>query len=306
MVNSHYANYNKYFRQLQTHPDIHYLLSHFVTPSSVVFIWNRLSLVLKGDRFDDFEWNNSFGCDMIDPKICIWNEDINHLAVIQEETDSEDHGGGQLSRCFSFENKPMNEYYVISTNEEALRHVYGIREEEDTNEVISLVSPYAKISLAKEMDFHPSQNLFSHCSSPVMSRPSFGRKDEFYHYSGVHIPSPLGARAIPTSNPIGRNESNSVVGETVVVLRSQEYDRRNCEGSQFERKGQRHHFSVVSMDYVCLFLRLRRRESIHRSVNEQTDNTYSIGGFIRLDNSANKLRFGRSEGCRIRIESTVS
>ena len=65
MVATQYANYNKYFRQLQTHPDIQYLLSHFVTPSSVVFIWNRLSLILKGYRFSDMEWNDVFGCDMI-------------------------------------------------------------------------------------------------------------------------------------------------------------------------------------------------------------------------------------------------
>lgn len=250
MVATQYANYNKYFRQLQTHPDIQYLLSHFVTPSSVVFIWNRLSLILKGYRFSDMEWNDVFGCDMTDRVTCIRYEDLNHLTVIQQETGNDLYPGGELKRCFSFRNKPVNECYVISTNEASLRGVYGTRNEDESDEFIPVFSHSAKLPLAKGIGHHPSQSLLSHCSSPIMTRPSFGRKEDMCYLTGLHIPTPLGVRATPLAPYTeGREESISVLGESLSIQRSQEYDRWNNEGgSVLERKGHRHTLYSVSME----------------------------------------------------------
>ena len=121
---------------------------------------------------------------------------------------------------------------------------------DESDEFIPVFSHSAKLPLAKGIGHHPSQSLLSHCSSPIMTRPSFGRKEDMCYLTGLHIPTPLGVRATPLAPYTeGREESISVLGESLSIQRSQEYDRWNNEGgSVLERKGHRHTLYSVSME----------------------------------------------------------
>lgn len=257
MVKAQYANYNKYFRQLQTHPDIEYLLTHFVTPSSVVFIWNRISLVLKGCRFTDLEWNDVFGCDMPDRVTSIRREDIDHLTIIQQEGEDDSFPGGELVPCFSLRSKPVNVYYVISTNEASLGCVYGTGKEgelpEETPPSLPVFTLDTKLPLTRSIGHNPSHSILSHCSSPVMIRPSFSRNDDLHHSSAFYVPSPLGLRTsslAPFSNE-WMEETTSVSSDSPSIPLYQEFERRNSatEGrSVLESSRNRVRSPLVSME----------------------------------------------------------
>lgn len=131
MVKSKYANYNKYLRQLAAFSGTPLLLKHFVVPTSVVFAWNRISLVLKGMPYDALDWEGVPGCTVRTDTITIRSEDINHLILnvvgvrtgrssiisnISKESDDEELEvmEGSFIRGYSMQPKPVNEYYVIS------------------------------------------------------------------------------------------------------------------------------------------------------------------------------------------------
>ena len=136
MVKSKFANYNKYLRQLASFSGTSLLLKHFVVPTSVVFAWNRISLMLKGVPYDALDWEGLPGCTVCTDNITIRREDINHLifnvvgvrtgqpsiisnisniSINKEEEDAElDVMEGTFVHGYSMQPKPVNEYYVIS------------------------------------------------------------------------------------------------------------------------------------------------------------------------------------------------
>ena len=81
MVKSKYANYNKYLRQLASFSGTQLLLEHFVVPTSVVFTWNRISLLLKGAPYDSLDWDGVTGCVMRTGNTTVRREDLNHLII---------------------------------------------------------------------------------------------------------------------------------------------------------------------------------------------------------------------------------
>lgn len=117
MVKSKYANYNKYLRELASFPSLQLLLDHLVVPTSVVFAWNRISLVLKGEPYDSLNWSGPLGCDVKSEEVTIRKEDINHL-VMGTVQSTEAIVEAELIRGYSMVPKPVNEYYIITTCEE--------------------------------------------------------------------------------------------------------------------------------------------------------------------------------------------
>ena len=62
MVVTRYRSVNKYLRELQLHPAVEYLLQCFVVPSSVVLVWNQVSLAIReGGELKEIEKS---GCEM--------------------------------------------------------------------------------------------------------------------------------------------------------------------------------------------------------------------------------------------------
>ena len=158
MVKSKYANYNKYLRQLASFSGTQLLLEHFVVPTSVVFTWNRISLLLKGAPYDSLDWDGVTGCVMRTGNTTVRREDLNHLIIsvagssqigrssnisafsdttnlsnvsnasnasmanrISKEGEEVEREvvEGTFIRGYSMRPKPVNEYYIISTPDDS-------------------------------------------------------------------------------------------------------------------------------------------------------------------------------------------
>lgn len=65
MVATRYRSGNKYLRELQLHPAVEYLLQCFVVPSSVVLVWNQVSLAMREEG--ELKEIEKSGCDMDGP-----------------------------------------------------------------------------------------------------------------------------------------------------------------------------------------------------------------------------------------------
>lgn len=120
MVATSAAYYNKYLRQLQTFSEIPTILTTLVVPTSVALVWNRISMVLKGHDFYEFNWYDVAGCVVNDTQITLTKQDINHVMVY----------AGQITPCFSFRSAVENPFWVISKGESDL----AVMEEEELEE----------------------------------------------------------------------------------------------------------------------------------------------------------------------------
>ena len=155
-MDSQLLKYNKYLHQLSSFPDIAFILDNLIVPTSVVFTWNRLSLVLKGIPYDSFDWKNVSGCD-VDGDFSIRKEDISSL-MLSTTTEGE-FTTANLMHGFSFNPLPENYYYLITT----LSRDYekdAIESEEIRNP--SLLNPTFN-SISKE-------NAYTKKYRPVISR----------------------------------------------------------------------------------------------------------------------------------------
>lgn len=110
MVETSSAYYNKYLRQLQTFPDIDLILQLLIVPTSVVLLWNRISMVLKGADYYAFDWYDVSGCLVNEDSMTLVRHDINHLVM----------NGTALMPCYSLRNSPENWCWVISKLESDL------------------------------------------------------------------------------------------------------------------------------------------------------------------------------------------
>lgn len=105
MVEADFAHYNKYLRQLQTFADTPAILQTLIVPTSVVMVWNRISMVVKGCDYYDYDWDDVAGCMVNESTVSVFKKDINHLIV----TDS-----GELISSYSFQDRQPNEYWIIT------------------------------------------------------------------------------------------------------------------------------------------------------------------------------------------------
>ena len=79
-MNAQILKSNKYLNQLISFPDISFILDNLIVPTSVVFTWNRISLLLKGMAYESFDWQNVSGCD-VDGEFFVQKEDFSYLML---------------------------------------------------------------------------------------------------------------------------------------------------------------------------------------------------------------------------------
>ena len=113
-MDSHITKYNPYLRYLNDFPHIDYILHHLFIPTSVVFTWNRISMVLQGAFFHFFDWEGISGCDVDENVISIRCEDINHLVLPVEDANNQ-FSSTHLIHSFSFRNHAVNKAMIVST-----------------------------------------------------------------------------------------------------------------------------------------------------------------------------------------------
>lgn len=116
-------------------------------------VWNRISMVVKGCDYYDFDWDDVAGCMVNEPDVSLFKRDINHLLV----TDS-----GQLISSYSFQDKQPNEYWIITMIEKDMDcfseddGLCSISEEKTCDVSLSLSlrrsSPNQTVSLSTEDD----------------------------------------------------------------------------------------------------------------------------------------------------------
>lgn len=86
------------------------IVETLIVPTSVVLVWNRISMVLKGYDYYLFNWYDVAGCVVNDDTITLVQHDINHLVI----------NGTTLMPCYSLRNSLLNRCWVISKLESEL------------------------------------------------------------------------------------------------------------------------------------------------------------------------------------------
>lgn len=205
MVKSKYANYNKYLRQLASFSGTQLLLEHFVVPTSVVFIWNRISLLLKGAPYDSLDWDGVTGCIMRTGNTTVRREDLNHL-IISVAGSSQIGRSSNISNisAFSAFSDTTNLSNVSNASNASMANRISKEGEEVESEVVEgtfirgysmrpkPVNEYYIISTPDDSD-----------GAPPMDMPSFGGKMTATQPSVAHL-TPL---VVPTEEELGIRRS---------------------------------------------------------------------------------------------------
>ena len=157
-MNAQLLKSNKYLSQLISFPDISFILENLIVPTSVVFTWNRISLLLKGMPYDSFDWQNVSGCD-VDGKFFVQKEDISNL-MLSTTTDGE-FSTASLIHGYSFNPLPENCYFLLST----LSEDYDNHDAEKNREESKL-----DFLLNSQQNFTPVEAGISRKSRPILSR----------------------------------------------------------------------------------------------------------------------------------------
>ena len=167
-MNAQILKSNKYLSQLISFPDISFILENLVVPTSVVFTWNRISLLLKGMAYESFDWQNVSGCD-VDGEFFVQKEDISNL-ILSTTTDGE-FSTANLIHGYSFYPLPENSYFLLST----LSEDYDNHEAEKNREESKL-----DFLLKSHPNFAAAEAGIARKSRPILSRirqPSVAQVD---------------------------------------------------------------------------------------------------------------------------------
>lgn len=205
MVKSKYANYNKYLRQLASFSGTQLLLEHFVVPTSVVFTWNCISLLLKGAPYDSLDWDGVTGCVMRTGNTTVRREDLNHL-IISVAGSSQIGRSSNISAfsAFSAFSDTTNLSNVSNASNASMANRISKEGEEVESEVVEgtfirgysmrpkPVNEYYIISTPDDSD-----------GAPPMDMPSFGGKMTATQPSVAHL-TPL---VVPTEEELGIRRS---------------------------------------------------------------------------------------------------
>lgn len=205
MVKSKYANYNKYLRQLASFSGTQLLLEHFVVPTSVVFTWNCISLLLKGAPYDSLDWDGVTGCVMRTGNTTVRREDLNHL-IISVAGSSQIGRSSNISNisAFSAFSDTTNLSNVSNASNASMANRISKEGEEVESEVVEgtfirgysmrpkPVNEYYIISTPDDSD-----------GAPPMDMPSFGGKMTATQPSVAHL-TPL---VVPTEEELGIRRS---------------------------------------------------------------------------------------------------
>ena len=149
---------NKYLNQLISFPDISFILDNLIVPTSVVFTWNRISLLLKGMAYESFDWQNVSGCD-VDGEFFVQKEDISNL-MLSTTTDGE-FSTASLIHGYSFNPLPENNYFLLST----LSEDYDNHESEKNREESKL-----DFLMNSHQNFAAAEVGISRKNRPILSR----------------------------------------------------------------------------------------------------------------------------------------
>lgn len=202
MVKSKYANYNKYLRQLASFSGTQLLLEHFVVPTSVVFTWNRISLLLKGAPYDSLDWDGVTGCVMRTGNTTVRREDLNHLII--SVAGSSQIGRSSNISAFSAFSAFSDTTNLSSVSTASMANRISKEGEEVESEVVEgtfirgysmrpkPVNEYYIISTPDDSD-----------GAPPMDMPSFGGKMTATQPSVAHL-TPL---VVPTEEELGIRRS---------------------------------------------------------------------------------------------------
>ena len=202
MVKSKYANYNKYLRQLASFSGTQLLLEHFVVPTSVVFTWNCISLLLKGAPYDSLDWDGVTGCVMRTGNTTVRREDLNHL-IISVAGSSQIGRSSNISNISAFSDT-TNLSNVSNASNASMANRISKEGEEVESEVVEgtfirgysmrpkPVNEYYIISTPDDSD-----------GAPPMDMPSFGGKMTATQPSVAH----LTALVVPTEEELGIRRS---------------------------------------------------------------------------------------------------
>ena len=208
MVKSKYANYNKYLRQLASFSGTQLLLEHFVVPTSVVFTWNCISLLLKGAPYDSLDWDGVTGCVMRTGNTTVRREDLNHL-IISVAGSSQIGRSSNISNisafsAFSAFSDTTNLSNVSNASNASMANRISKEGEEVESEMVEgtfirgysmrpkPVNEYYIISTPDDSD-----------GAPPMDMPSFGGKMTATQPSVAHL-TPL---VVPTEEELGIRRS---------------------------------------------------------------------------------------------------
>lgn len=157
-MNAQILKSNKYLNQLISFPDISFILENLIVPTSVVFTWNRISLLLKGMAYESFDWQNVSGCD-VDGEFFVQKEDISNL-MLSTTTDGE-FSTANLIHGYSFNPLPENSYFLLST----LSEDYDNYEAEKNREESKL-----DFLLNSHQNFTAAEIGISRKNRPILSR----------------------------------------------------------------------------------------------------------------------------------------
>ena len=157
-MNAQILKSNKYLNQLISFPDISFILENLIVPTSVVFTWNRISLLLKGMEYESFDWQNVSGCD-VDGEFFVQKEDISNL-MLSTTTDGE-FSTANLIHGYSFNPLPENSYFLLST----LSEDYDNYEAEKNREESKL-----DFLLNSHQNFAAAEIGISRKNRPILSR----------------------------------------------------------------------------------------------------------------------------------------
>ena len=157
-MNAQILKSNKYLNQLISFPDISFILDNLIVPTSVVFTWNLISLLLKGMAYESFDWQNVSGCD-VDGEFFVQKEDISNL-MLSTTTDGE-FSTANLIHGYSFNPLPENNYFLLST----LSEDYDNHESEKNREESKL-----DFLLNSHQNFAGAEVGISRKNRPILSR----------------------------------------------------------------------------------------------------------------------------------------
>lgn len=202
MVKSKYANYNKYLRQLVSFSGTQLLLEHFVVPTSVVFTWNRISLLLKGAPYDSLDWEGVTGCVMRTGNTTVRREDLNHL-IISVAGSSQTGRSSNISNISAFSAfSDTTNLSSVSTASTANR--ISKESEDGESEVVegTFIRGYS-MRPKPVNEYYIISTPDDGEGAPPMDMPSFGGKATATQPSVAHL-TPL---VVPTEEELGIRRS---------------------------------------------------------------------------------------------------